>query len=395
MGVLRLLLALVVVIAHSGAVFGFAPLSGVLAVQTFFMISGFYMTMILTEKYHGPGSYRLFISNRFLRIYPTYWAVLLFAFAVNAIIYLVIGVGPLEAPQKTGVAGLLLLSFSNLFIFGQDLLMYLGTLPKGALFFTANVHNTSPQLWTFLFIPPAWSLSLELMFYVTAPLLVRRATGLLVALIALSTALRAALYFKLHLTNDPWTNRFFPTEIAFFLAGTMAYRIYLRVQASNLLRQYWPTITAAFFACFLAYQYLPSHEITGLPIKQTAYYLIAWAAIPFIFVFSKKSKIDRFIGELSFPVYLIHYPMLKLLLMLLHHLRLDNLLPAVEIITSLTAAVVVTRLLTIPLEKLRQRRVSRPVDSQHHAAPGENGGHKGVISPFDRTTGKSLVSQGS
>jgi peptidoglycan/LPS O-acetylase OafA/YrhL len=362
MGALRLLLALVVVIAHSGALFGFAPLSGVLAVQTFFMISGFYMAMILNEKYRGPGSYRLFITNRFLRIYPTYWAILLFAVVVNIILYLVIGVGPLEAPQKTGITGLALLSFSNLFIFGQDAVMYFGTLPKGPIFFTSNIHNLTPQLWTFLFIPPAWSLSLELMFYVIAPLILRRPTKVLIALIVLSTGLRAFLFFKIHLTNDPWTNRFFPTEIAFFLAGAIAYRIYLRVQAAHFLETWWPTITAIFFACLIAYQFLPSDALFGLPLKQGAYYLIAWAAIPFIFVFSKTSKLDRFIGELSFPVYLIHYPMLKLLLIALHHWRVDALLAPVEIAATLVAALAVTKLLTTPLETIRQRRIVTPTD---------------------------------
>ena len=275
-----------------------------------------------------------------------------------------IGVGPLEAPQKTGIAGLLLLSFSNLLIFGQDLVMYVGTLPRGPLFFTANIHNTMPQLWTFLFIPPAWSLSVELAFYVIAPFLVRRASGFILGLMALSLALRALLFFKLHLTNDPWTGRFFPTEILFFLAGVLAYRIYRRVQLHELAKRFWPMIVVAFFGCFLAYQFVPEWSIAGLPIKQAVYYPLAWLVIPFAFASSRKSKIDRYIGELSFPLYLVHYPMLRLLLMVLHHFRLDSLLAPIGIFLSLAASIVLLRVVTLPLEKLRQRRVQPVIESR-------------------------------
>ncbi|MDH6355821.1 peptidoglycan/LPS O-acetylase OafA/YrhL [Dysgonomonas sp. PH5-45] len=77
MGIIRLLLAISVVINHSTAIFGCRLVGGAVAVQAFYIISGFYMAMILTEKYVGKGSYKLFISNRFLRLYPIYWAILL------------------------------------------------------------------------------------------------------------------------------------------------------------------------------------------------------------------------------------------------------------------------------------------------------------------------------
>ena len=75
MGIFRLFLAIAVVLQHTKPIGGFQPLGATEAVETFFMISGFYMAMILTEKYRGPGSYRLFLGNRSLRIYPAYWVV--------------------------------------------------------------------------------------------------------------------------------------------------------------------------------------------------------------------------------------------------------------------------------------------------------------------------------
>ncbi len=70
MGILRILLAISVVLAHSSSIFGFSLVGGQIAVQAFYIISGFYMALILNEKYIGANnSYKLFISNRFLRLY--------------------------------------------------------------------------------------------------------------------------------------------------------------------------------------------------------------------------------------------------------------------------------------------------------------------------------------
>jgi peptidoglycan/LPS O-acetylase OafA/YrhL len=75
MGTLRFLLACSVVLAHSQQFFGFYGMGGN-AVPAFFVISGFYMQMILLEKYNTGRGVFLFYTNRFLRLYPLYWATL-------------------------------------------------------------------------------------------------------------------------------------------------------------------------------------------------------------------------------------------------------------------------------------------------------------------------------
>ena len=106
MGLLRLLLAVSVVLVHTRGCFGFRPLAAAEAVQTFYMISGFYMAMILTEKYRGPGSYRLFLTNRFLRIYPIYWITVGLSIFAWLVCYLLTGqAGPLAARVSVGLPG--------------------------------------------------------------------------------------------------------------------------------------------------------------------------------------------------------------------------------------------------------------------------------------------------
>ena len=77
MGLIRTLLAISVVLAHSSPIFGIKLVGGQVAVQAFYMISGFYMTLVLNEKYVGANkAYKLFITNRLLRLWPVYWTVL-------------------------------------------------------------------------------------------------------------------------------------------------------------------------------------------------------------------------------------------------------------------------------------------------------------------------------
>src|SRR5215469_9357212 len=75
MGALRLLLASSVVYGHAGLIsaIGFPLVPGDTAVQVFYGISGFYMALVLNEVYRPDNStYRLFISNRFVRLFPAY-----------------------------------------------------------------------------------------------------------------------------------------------------------------------------------------------------------------------------------------------------------------------------------------------------------------------------------
>jgi peptidoglycan/LPS O-acetylase OafA/YrhL len=80
MGIIRVLLAIAVVVGHASSVVpNRAPkmTGGTASVEMFYMISGFYMAMVLNRKYRGPGSTWVFYMNRLLRLYPTYLAVLL------------------------------------------------------------------------------------------------------------------------------------------------------------------------------------------------------------------------------------------------------------------------------------------------------------------------------
>jgi peptidoglycan/LPS O-acetylase OafA/YrhL len=315
MGLIRLLLALSVVAAHSHTIIGLKFVGGPVAVQSFFIISGFYMSLILNEKYVGVNnSYRLFITNRFIRLFPIYWAILI------ATLLACVGFGLITKGQsfsrldsylsvKFNFLSFSYLIASNIFIFGQDVVMFLGIRPEnGTLFFTTNFWNTNPRLDSFLMIPQAWSLEIELIFYLIAPYILKRGLKIVISIIVLSFLLRLIIYNYLGLQNDPWTYRFFPTEIIFFLLGYVSFTIYVKLKTMVIPPKISQLILLYVVALTFLYPFLPSLKPDWFPfsVRESVYFASIFLSIPFLFHFLKRSKLDNQIGELSYPVYISH-----------------------------------------------------------------------------------------
>ncbi len=362
MGVLRLLLALSVVLVHTHGCFGFCPLGAAEAVETFYIISGFYMAMILTEKYRGPGSYRLFLTNRFLRIYPVYWIIVALSILAWTTSYLLTGqAGPMAARVYVGLPGCAALGVSNALIFGQDAMLFLGLDAHGGLFWTSNCWSSNPAASEFLLVPQAWSLSVELLFYMCAPFLVRRSPRILIGIILASLALRGYVYFHLGWVHDPWTYRFFPLELAFFLAGSLAYQWYRRIRNRSVSRRALLPGVAVFFLICLLYQFAPDWKAGGVVIKQWTFYALACGAIPWLFMTSKDSRVDRYLGELSYPLYLVHFLAVWFLPPLLERIGITQSAPLFVLAASLGLSVALIHFVSIPLERIRQQRLAKPV----------------------------------
>jgi peptidoglycan/LPS O-acetylase OafA/YrhL len=309
MGLLRFILAIGVVFSHTGMAWGFTTLGGSIAVQAFYIISGFYIALILNEKYIDQNnSYKLFITNRFLRIYPIYWLVLLltvlsaFALAQWGKSQQIISYSMFQKySDNMSIGSSILMIFSNIFVFFQDALMFLGLdTSDGSLFFTSNYKESSPKLHHFLFVAQAWSIAIEVQFYLIAPFIAKRKLQTILLLIFCSLSLRLIIYYQFNLERDPWTSRFFPTELLFFLLGIVAYRMYAKLKNrklnSKLLHSSW--IIVLLFTVF--YRYLP------IPAKSIVYFAVFFSALPFIFILSKNWKLDRQLGELSYPIYIAH-----------------------------------------------------------------------------------------
>jgi peptidoglycan/LPS O-acetylase OafA/YrhL len=165
MGLLRVILALAVVAAHVGPLFGLRFFGGgVMAVETFYMLSGFYMALVLATRYRGRT--RDVYFNRFLRLFPVYWLLAAAFFVYSALYWLAIGhpLGALAAWQSSPhPLHWLWATIANVGIVGSD---------WAELYAYATADGNSVN--RLVAIQPVWSLAVEITFYLAAPFVLRR-----------------------------------------------------------------------------------------------------------------------------------------------------------------------------------------------------------------------------
>ena len=307
MGLLRLLLALCVVLTHL-PIATLRLMNGALAVQAFFVVSGFYMALVLDGKY---ASARLFYTNRLLRIFPGYVAMLpVAALALLALDASATADRALFAMAFAHPWTALLLGIENLAIVGQEWLFWFRLTPDGALQFDAagplpdDVHHVG---WQALLVPQSWSLSMELLFYALAPALARLRTGWLTLIAAASIGVRLTGHL-LPVGYPVWQGRLFPAELFMFVFGMLAQRL-LPVAARVPARTGWIGLA---LICGLIVLLPELH----LPAEAAVWLLLIplTLALPFIFSATRRLALDRWLGELSYPIYLVHLTVIGLVL---------------------------------------------------------------------------------
>ncbi len=361
MGTLRFLLAISVVFFHFNELEG-RMVGGSMAVQSFYIISGFYMALILNEKYlAGKGSYQLFISNRLLRLYPLY----LLVFLITVLTYFIDeAVFDYHVPflknlkehsPKFSIGTYLYLIVSNITIVGQELALFLGLNNQtGQLYFTGNFHQTTPEVNSFMVIGQAWTIGLEILFYLIAPFIVRRKVIVLFGLLGLSLLLRVVIYSVFQMKYDPWTYRFFPTELAYFLMGSLAYRFFIAQKKWKIPQGYLAAIyvfMVAFTIFYMEVFKLLADRHLYQSIFHQMYTVCFVIFLPFLFRFTAKNSLDRQIGELSYPIYMVH----ALVLYWNSRWQLDSIV--FVLVTTILLSFLFDRLLMQKIEYYRQRRV--------------------------------------
>jgi peptidoglycan/LPS O-acetylase OafA/YrhL len=355
-GLIRTLLALSVVLAHSSKIGGYNIADGFVAVQSFYIISGFYMALILNDKYTGPNRLWLFASNRFLRLYPIYWIILLSSIAVSAYCYLhdrgaglYLQAWMAHGAQLSVLQRLYLIS-ANVLLFGQDSALFLKFTGSGLLAPTRNFYASQPMLYEFLFVPQAWTLGVELLFYCVAPFIVRKGLSYILGLITLSLVLRIMLT-NMGLSADPWNYRFFPTELALFCGGCVAYYRY-RTLTSSRTTASWapPTLTGLILTALIFFNYMPG----PYAIRQCGFYMALVVFLPYMFIWSKTNRFDRFVGELSYPIYISHH-LICLILVTFAGVQ-GSWFGVVAAGVSVLAALALQILVQRPIDRFRRRR---------------------------------------
>lgn len=372
-GGFRLLFAVAVIMSHSGSIFGYTLLNGDIAVESFFIISGFYMALILTKKYTGKGSYKLFISNRLLRLYPIYWFILGVAVVLSIITLLWLHHSFLLTTyiQNWNIINIqtkFFLIISNIFIFFQDWILFFDFNPStGSLVFTWNSKILHPLLGqNFLFIPQAWTIGIELSFYLIAPFIVKLRSRDISLIIIASILIKILLYY-LGLFGGPWNYYFFLTELALFLVGILCYRLHENIAinettfsiiAVNINKKIIYCLVF-FLICFTIFYNNIPNWIIPVGCEYWGYLLVFSMALPFLFKLTKDSSLDRSIGELSYPVYISHWLLISLAGYTFGRYVNPDINNIVLILVCIIVSIGLNYFIQSPIDRYRQKRANK------------------------------------
>lgn len=348
MGIIRYILALSVVSGHSNSSHFFKFVGGETAVELFFMISGFYMTLVI-KNYKNVKDFYL---ARYLRLLPTYFFVLLSVLYFSSSVHFFNKLADLPQPIN------LFMIFTNLTMLFQDLVMFIGIDPVGNIHFTKNFFDYQPPLFTYLLIPQGWSLGLELSFYMIAPYLLRVKTKFIIAIICISFLLKYII-LKFIYYGDPWTYRFFPAEIGLFLLGSLAFRIGKRIKQSALKSQfniYYINMHNILFCSLIFFILIFNFIPINFELKKMLIFLLMFSCIYYIFDVTKNNKFSNFIGNLSYPIYCCHIAVLSGLTKLSNYSIMNGSAPSTLAIYLLITFVSILIYFVIeqPVEKYRK-----------------------------------------
>lgn len=333
---------------------------GKIAVELFFIISGFYMALILNEKYDTSDKTVVFYKNRFLKLFPIYWTILFLTVSLFLVSYLVL--------NKSGVLEHIINNFNNLgffsiyilffnmFLIGEDLLMFLG-FNGDSIIFAKSFSDTNMPFHKFIIVPQSWTLSLEIMFYLMAPFIARRSIKLLMSLFFISIFIKIGLW-NIGFINDPWSYRFILSELSFFFIGMIMYKVYKLDFYTKIIKN--KNIFFLGFILFLAsgyfyYDLKTILDFNGINTFKYIIYFLFILFLPLLFVQTKDNKIDRYIGELSYPVYIVHI----FVIMFVSKIANDTNLSLLAIIGSILFSIVLNKFIQEKVEKIRVNNLTK------------------------------------
>jgi peptidoglycan/LPS O-acetylase OafA/YrhL len=264
-GTFRFMLALLVVWYHLVD----RQFAGPIAVFGFYCLSGYLMTRVVNETYaDGLSGFGRYLANRALRIYPVYW----FALGLGLAVIIVMPDKALLVSENFKAPAFPLV---DLIIFGHRL------------------HASSAM-------PQAWSLAVELVYYILIGALLGRRRFFTVGwfVFALVAVTAAAVHGGKY---EFWW--FYSSMVASslpFATGAMIYHFRDRIPSMPI------AIAVAAGATLLLAGLIMPRELgrsggiyVGLVIAA-----IAIAAL----MQARPSRFDTQLGDLAYPMFLLHYP---------------------------------------------------------------------------------------
>jgi peptidoglycan/LPS O-acetylase OafA/YrhL len=270
MGCYRLFLAILVALSHMGVRwFGYNP--GAIAVISFYILSGYFMSLLIAKYYPRPSMIPAFYLDRCLRILPQFLFYLLVA---SACIYWL----KIDSP------------FTNQLTTTKWLMNFL-ILPQGFYMYWAEGSVVIPQ---------AWSLGLEMTFYLVIPwILTSCSKRQIYALSGLSCLVFLAAYCN-KINSDYFGYRLLPGTLFIFLIG---WSFFQPDRDSRYFRAI--VLLSAVLLWFIAYLYKPIYH---LPYNKEVLIGLIVSIVTISWIRPLRlSRMDNFCGNLSYGVFLNHY----------------------------------------------------------------------------------------
>ncbi len=275
-GTLRLLLALSVALAHAGVSL-YGHHIGVPSVVVFFMLSGYVVASLLARSFPARSDVPAFYLERFLRLAPLYFLFLLVAYAA----------------YRVGVATPWLAGPPNLALWLANVFVV-----------PLNYYMFYERIDSFFLIPVAWSLGLEIQFYLLAPWLLKTAPRLLAATVLSLTVYAVANLGWLH--ADWYGYRLLCGNLFMFLAGVLLFKARDNRRWRLLLVAQWLAVLLLVVVCGLLDRWQGSFVletgtgfVIGLPV-------LAWLSE------MRRRRLDDRLGDLAYGVFLAHFPVMWL-----------------------------------------------------------------------------------
>lgn len=273
-GLVRLLLATLVVLFH---ITKFVFIGG-LAVFCFFILSGYWVTYMYENKYSNiKNSIGVFYLSRIYRLLPVYYLIAIFTFVFIVIFK------PIELDK---------ISFFSL---------------EGVVFWLGNIFLIGYNQMIFRPLGPAWSLDIEMQFYLLLPFLFLIMKSKLSRLLCIGFGFLLAVILILF-----WSETFIGNTIlkylVYFLIGMAIFKSKIKFQKKTEI------FFNIFFVLILVSHYC-IHDLFSLVKDAHSQYnfffnfLMSFLLIPFLSnsVLRKSDSIDTIFGSMSYTLYLSHW----------------------------------------------------------------------------------------
>lgn len=341
-GAYRLFLAMLVFVNHYSSI-GI----GSYAVFVFFVLSGFWVQKMWTARYaRTRNPYFTYIVSRMWRLSP----VMVLVSLITIVLLPVVGV----PKEQVFAAPPLQLALSSTFLLGYSWLAYL---PVGS----------------------AWSLDIEMQFYILAPLLalaVANARWRIVLLVvaAVLSAAFAVLSDTLHVMSP---TPVLPKYLFFFVVGMIA--AYANWQPSGRLAA-WSA--AAFFVLVVVLVLTPWRDILIGGANPSARHqllnhpynvVLGITSIPFaIYTTRQKSDAnDRMMADLSYVIYLMHWVGMQWFFQIKEPFSKRLMVAAICFATVPVVSWLIWRFFDRPINRARARWVESRIEHHPSAVTSE------------------------